>query len=84
MRGNYISGEARARKNWARLASEMGKEPEKEGQQQTEDEAGDDREIESGVFPTVNDVTRKFSEAEGEFAAEVEQRAKDGEQSAEK
>jgi hypothetical protein len=56
----------------------MGEEPEKEGKSGAEDEAGDDGEIESGVFAAVDDVAGKFAQAEGEFAPEIKDGADDG------
>jgi hypothetical protein len=48
-------------------------EPEEEGKCCAEDEAGDDREIEGGVFAAMDDVAGEFSEAERESATEIEE-----------
>jgi len=66
-----------------RLTAEMGEEPEEERKSGAENEAGDDGEIESCVLATMNDVAGKFAEADREFAAEIKQRAEDGEENAE-
>jgi hypothetical protein len=87
-RGNYISGELYAWKNLATrrvvLSAEMGEKPEEERKCEAEDEAGDDGEIEGGVFAAVDDVAGKFAEAEGKFATEIEKSAKDDKKAAEK
>jgi hypothetical protein len=78
--GNYISGEQwRGENPWRfqRLTAEVGKEPEEEGKRGAENEASDDGEIERGVFAAMDDVAGEFSKAEGEFGAEVEERAGD-------
>lgn len=85
-RGNYISGKRRRGENprgFRRLAPEMGKEPEEKRKSGTDDETGDDGEIERGVFSAVDDVAREFAEAEGEFGPEVKQSADDDEDDAE-
>ena len=51
----------------------MSKKPEEERQAEAEDETGDDGEIESGVFASVDDVAGEAAETEGEFAGEVEE-----------
>jgi hypothetical protein len=61
----------------------MGKEPEEKRKSGTDDETGDDGEIERGVFSAVDDVAREFAEAEGEFGPEVKQSADDDEDDAE-
>jgi hypothetical protein len=50
----------------------MGEEPEEEREGNAEEKAGDDREIEGGVFAAVDDVSRKAAEAQREFSPEVE------------
>jgi hypothetical protein len=58
----------------------MGEEPEEEGKGGAEDEAGDDGEIEGGVFAAMDDVAGEFAESERELSsAEIEDRAEDGE-----
>jgi len=61
----------------------MSKKPEEERDGGAEEEAGDDREVEAGVFAAVNDVAGKFSKAEGEFSAEIEKSADEDEKTAE-
>jgi hypothetical protein len=61
----------------------MGQQPEKERQQETKDQAGNDREVESSAFATVDEVAWKFPEAEGEFSAKVEERTNEGQDGAE-
>ena len=56
-----------------RLATEMREKPEEEGKCCAEDEAGDDREIEGGVFAAMDDVAGELSEAKREFATEIEE-----------
>jgi hypothetical protein len=51
----------------------MSKKPEEERKTEAEEEAGDDREVESGVFAEVDDVAGKAAEAQREFSAEVKQ-----------
>jgi hypothetical protein len=65
------------------LTAVVGEEPEEKRQSEAEDEAGDDGEIESGVFAAVDDVAGEAAEAEGETAAEVKQGAGDGNDGAE-
>ena len=62
--------------------AEVGEEPEDKGKGGTEKKAGDDREIKGGVFAVMEDVAGKSAKAEGEFRAEVEQCADDGEREA--
>jgi hypothetical protein len=66
----YAHGE-----NWEWLAAELGEKPEEQREAKAEDEAGNDGEIEGGVFTAVDDVAREFTEAEGEFGAEVQESA---------
>lgn len=65
------------RRGWAivELAAEAGEKPENERKHGAEDEAGDDREVESCVLAAMDDVAGKSSKAEREFAREIEQRA---------
>ncbi len=46
------------------LAAKMGEEPEEERKAETQNEASDDGKIESRVFTVVDDVARKFPEAQ--------------------
>jgi hypothetical protein len=65
-------------------AAKVGDEPEEERNPEAEDKAGDDRKVKRRVFATVDDVTGKSSQAEGEFSAEVEKSADEDEKAAEK
>ena len=56
------------------LAAKVADEPEEEGEAEAQQEAGDDGEIERGVLAAIDNVARKTAEAEGEFAAEIEER----------
>jgi len=61
----------------------VGEEPENERKAKAEDETSDDGKIKRGVLAAVNDVTRKFSQTEREFSAEVENSTDDHEETAE-
>ncbi|HEX4545715.1 MAG TPA: hypothetical protein VH110_05100 [Candidatus Acidoferrum sp.] len=61
----------------------MGKEPEEEGKGEAEDEAGDDGNVEGGVFAAMNDVAGKATEPQGKFAAEIEKGADQDEEGTE-
>jgi len=54
------------------LAAEVGEEPEEERERGAEYKAGDDGEVERGVFAAMDDVARKAAKAEGQFATKVE------------
>jgi hypothetical protein len=58
-------------------------EPEEQGKCCAEDEAGDDREIEGGVFAAIDDVPGELSEAEREFATEIKKSADKNQKAAE-
>jgi hypothetical protein len=58
----------------------MREEPEEERKCCAEDEASDDRKIESGVFAAMDNVAWEFAEAKGEFAAEIEDSADEDEE----
>jgi hypothetical protein len=60
-----------------KLAPEMGEEPEEQRKSKAEEEAGGDREIESGVLTAVEDIAGEFSKAKGESAVEIQHRASD-------
>ena len=60
----------------------MSKKPEEERQAEAEDETGDDGEIESGVFASVDDVAGEAAETQWEFSAEIKYRANGQEQGA--
>lgn len=53
----------------------MGNEPKKKRKNEAEEQAGNDRKVERGVFATVHDVARQFSRAEGELVPEVKKDA---------
>ena len=61
----------------------MFKKPEEERETEAEDKAGDDREVEGGVFAAVDGVAGETAEAQGEFSAEVKQRADKDQEGAE-
>jgi hypothetical protein len=61
----------------------MGEEPEEEGKCRAEYDARHDGKVESGMFTAMDDVAGEFTEAEGEFGAEVEKSAEDYEDDAE-
>src|SRR5712691_422268 len=61
----------------------MGEEPEEDGEGGAEKEAGDDREVEGGVFAAMDDVAGEAAEAYWKFSAEVEKSAEEGEECAE-
>ena len=60
-------------KSAGQLAAEVREKPEEQGKCSAEDEAGDDREIEGGVFAAMDDVAGELSEAKREFATEIEE-----------
>lgn len=53
----------------------MRDEPEEQGKRDAEEQAGDDRKIESRVFAAVNDVAGQFSQAEREFVPKIKKGA---------
>jgi hypothetical protein len=61
----------------------MSEEPEEERKTEAEEEAGEDREVEGGVFAPVDDVAREAAEAQREFSAEVKKSAHNDEESTE-
>ena len=78
-RGNYIPAKQKVGCNSAvdsarrgsALAPKKGKQPEKKREAGAQNEARDDREIESGVFPVVDDVPRKPPQSKWKFAAKI-------------
>ena len=60
----------------------MSKKPEEEREAEAEDETGDDGEIESGVFASMDDVAGEAAETQWEFSAEIKYRANGEEQGA--
>jgi hypothetical protein len=61
----------------------MSGKPEEKRESDAEYEAGDDGEVERGVFTAMDDVTREVAKAKGEFLAEVKKSAYDDEETAE-
>ncbi len=61
----------------------MGEEPEEDGEGGAEKEAGDDREVEGGVFAAMDDVAGEAAEAYWKFSAEVDKSAEEDEERAE-
>lgn len=53
------------------LAAEVGDKPEEERERGAEEKAGDDGEVERGVFAAVNDVAGQSAQAEGELVPEI-------------
>jgi hypothetical protein len=66
------------------LTAEVRKKPEEERERETEDEAGDDGEVEGGVLAAVDDVTGKASQAERQLAPEEKKSTDKEEEAAEK
>lgn len=59
-------------------------QPKEERKTEAEDEAGNDGEIEGGVFAAIDDVAGESPQAEGEFSAKVEESTDENEETAEK
>jgi hypothetical protein len=59
------------------LAAEVGEEPEEQAYTDAEGQAGHDREIEGGVFATMDDVAGETAEVKWEFSAEIQESAGD-------
>jgi hypothetical protein len=55
--------------------SEVREKPEEQRERGAEDKAGNDGEIERGVFAAMNEVAREAAKAERKFSAEIEKRA---------
>jgi hypothetical protein len=66
-----------------RLTTKVVEEPDKEGQDDAENEAGDYGEVKGSVLTAMDDVARETAQAEREFTAKVEKRAKNGQDAAE-
>jgi hypothetical protein len=58
-------------------AAELVDDPQDQTDQHADDQAGDQREIESPVLAALDDVPGQAAEAKGEFASEVQERADD-------
>ncbi len=61
----------------------MREEPEEQRESGAEDQAGDDGEVESGVFAAVDDIAREAAETKRKFTAEIEKGTNRDEESAE-
>jgi len=61
----------------------VGEEPDEERKGGAEKQAGDNGEVEGGVFAAVDDVAGEFSQVKGEFAAEVEKSTGEDKEAAE-
>jgi hypothetical protein len=61
----------------------MEEEPEEERKAETQNEASDDGKIESRVFTVVDDVARKFPEAQWKLSAEKQKSTNHDEEAAE-
>jgi len=59
-------------------------EPKQKRENDAEEQAGNDGEVESGVFAAVDDVAGQLSQAERESAAEIEESADENQKAAEK
>jgi hypothetical protein len=70
--------------NKCRSAAEVGKKPEEEREGNAEEQAGDDREVEGGVFAAVHDIAWESTEAKGKLSTEVEKPAEEDKKAAEK
>ena len=65
-------------------ATEVGEEPEEEREAEAQYEAGDDGEVESGVFAAMDDIAGEISETRREFSAEIEEGAEQHKKTTEK
>jgi hypothetical protein len=61
----------------------MSEKPEEERKTEAENEAGDDREVEGGVFAAMDDVAGEAAEAQREFSAKVKKSTYNDEESTE-
>ena len=61
----------------------MSRKPEEEREGHAEKQAGDDREVESGVFAAMDDVAGQPAEAKRKFLAEIKKSTQNDEQSTE-
>jgi hypothetical protein len=67
-----------------RSAAEVRKKPKEKREGNAEEQASDDREVESGVFAPVNDIAGESTEAKGKLSTEVEKPAENDKKAAEK
>jgi len=63
-------------------AAEVGDEPEEEREAEAQHEAGDDWEVERGVFAAMDDVAGEAAEAQREFSTEIQKSADEGQERA--
>jgi hypothetical protein len=77
------SAALRGRGGRARSTAEVGEEPEEEREGGAEEETGDNREVERGVFAAMEYVAGEFSQAEGEFRTKIKKCAQEDEEAAE-
>jgi hypothetical protein len=61
----------------------MSKKPKEQGESGAEDETGDDGEMKDSMFATIDDVAGKFSQAQRQFAAEIEKNSDEGKKATE-
>ena len=73
----------RVRGGRAKLAAEVGEKPEEQAQTDAEEQAGDNREVESSVFAAMDNVAGEFSQAEREFHTKIKKCAQENEEAAE-
>ena len=62
------------------LAAKVGEEPEDEREDGAQEQASDNGKVKGSVFAAMDDVTRKFSQAEWELATQEKKPAKEHEQ----
>jgi len=60
----------------------VGEEPEEKREDDAEEQAGDDREVESGVFAAMDDVAGEFSKAKRQLAAKIKKSAEKNQKTA--
>ena len=63
-------------------AAELVDDPEYQAEQDADDDAGDQRKVESGALAAMDDVARQAAEAKGKFGAEIKECANDDENGA--
>lgn len=62
----------------------MRDKPEENRERDAEEQAGDDRKVERGMFATMNDVAGQFSQAEWQLAPKLKKATNQDEQPSEK
>jgi hypothetical protein len=63
--------------------TQVGEEPKQERETEAEEEAGDDGEVEGGMFAAVDDVAGEAAEAQRQLSAEVKKSTHNDEESTE-